>query len=119
MDEVALYDKTGRAVFRLCGTAFYDFMGQPRGFLVGSAVYDLRGQHRGFFVKNTVRDRMGRVMGFSADATCNGLAMPHANIPPIPYKNLPAPEPPAGLTDLPSPAEVPAWSIMRLENMLV
>jgi len=119
MDEEALYDKTGRAAFRLCGSVFHDFVGKPRGFLVGSTVYDLRGQHRGFYSKGVVRDRMGRVLGFCADADCNGLVLPHADIPPVPYKNLPAPEVPAGLAEVALPAEVPAWSIMRLENMLV
>ncbi len=119
MDEVTLYDKTGRAVYRLCDKVFYDFVGKPRGFLVGTTVYDLRGQHRGFFFKGMVRDRMGRVLGFSAEARRDGLALPYPDIPPVPYKNLPAPEPPAGLVELKCPVEAPAWSIMRLENTLV
>lgn len=119
MEETAIYGRYGKAVLRLCGSMFYDFLGKPRGFLVEETVYDLRGQHRGFFVKGLVRDRMGRVMGFVEDAPSNGLQLPLVDIPPVPYKNLSAPECPAQLSGLECPAAPSAWSIMRLENMLV
>ena len=119
MDETAIYGKLGKAAFRLCGRVFYDFMGKPRGFLVGNTIYDLRGQHRGFYITGLVRDRMGKVIGFTEDAHSNGLQLPLADIPPVPYRNLAAPEMPSGLPDMECPCLPPLWSIMRLENMLV
>ena len=119
MDEVALYNRDGRAIYRLCGAVFYDFQGKPRGFLVGKTVYDLRGQHRGFYVNRVVRDRMSKVIGFIEGAQVEELELPLTDIPPVPYKNLPAPEPPAGLVDRNCNGSPPIWSIMRLENLLV
>ncbi len=118
-DDVALYGRSGKSVYRLCETVFYDYQGKPRGFLVGRTIYDQQGQHRGFYVGNFVRDRRGKVLGFSEGASPNGLQLPFPEIPPIPYKNLPASDPPAGLTDRDCPAAPPVWSIMRLENLLV
>jgi hypothetical protein len=119
MDEIALYGRQGKAIYRLCGKVFYDFMGKPRGFLVEETIYDLRGQHRGFFIGKVVRDRMGKVIGYAQDAEVEGLALPPADIPPIPYKNLPPPEVPAELSDLVCPAAPAVWSVMRFENLLV
>jgi len=119
MGEKALYGRYGKAVYRLCGNVFYDFFGKPRGFLVGKTVYDLRGQHRGFYIRMVVRDRMGKVVGYAEEAEIDGLELPLVDIPPVPYKNLPAPDIPAGLVDLECPALPPLWSVMRLENLLV
>lgn len=119
MSETAIFDKFGKSAYRLCGTVFYDYVGKPRGFLAGSTVYDLRGQHRGFYLQNILWDRMGRVLGFNQEARFNGLTLPPPDIPPVPYKNLPAPEPPPGITEVTPPALVPIWSMMRLENLLV
>lgn len=82
-------------------------------------IYDLRGQHRGFFISGLVRDRMGKVVGFVEDARCPGLQLPDVSIPPVPYKNLPAPDCPAELTPKECAAAPPVWSVMRLENLLV
>ena len=119
MDEIVLFDRQGRAVYRLCSGVFYDFTGTPRGFLVEETVYDLRGQHRGFFIAGAVRDRTGRIVGFTEEAQVPGLELPMVEVPPVPYDNLPAPEVPAGLCDLVCSAAPPLWSIMRLENLLV
>jgi len=119
MDEIVLYDRYGQAVYRLCGSVFYDYLGKPRGLLVTSTVYDLRGQHRGFLIGGVLRDRMGRIVGFAEGARVEGLKLPYVDIPGVPYKNLPAPETPAGLCCLECPAAPPLWSVMRLENLLV
>lgn len=119
MNEKVLYNRYGRATFRLCGQTIYDYAGKPRGFLVGQTVYDIRGQHRGFLVELVVWDRMGRVVGFMDGAVVDGLKLPLVEVPPVPYKNLPPPEPPAGACELECPACIPQWSIMRLENLLV
>jgi hypothetical protein len=118
MDEV-LFNRYGKSVYRLCGAAFYDFYGKPRGFLVGKTVYDVRGQHRGFYVNQVVIDRMGRILGFAEGAQANGFKFPLVEIPPVPYKNLPAPEVPSDAADRRNPAIVPAWSMMQLGNLLV
>ena len=118
MEEV-LFNRYGKSVYRLCEAAFYDFQGKPRGFLIGKAIYDLRGQHRGYFDNCVMIDRMGRILGFSENAQSNGFKFPLVEIPPLPYKNLPAPEPPTEAIDRPVPARIPAWSMMPLENVLV
>jgi len=119
MNEEIIYNRHGRAVYRLCGTTIYDFIGKPRGFLVGKTIYDTRGQPRGFYIDRVVWDRMGRVVGFTPDGTAGELKLPEVEVPPVPYKNLPAPEPPPTATDLSCPPRISAWSIMRLENLLV
>ena len=119
MSETVIFNKFGRAAYRLCDTVFYDYVGKPRGFLVDRTVYDQRGQHRGYYVQNVLWDRMGRVAGFCQEAKLNGLSLPQPDIPPVPYKNLPAPEPPPGVTDMAPPALAPIWSMMQLENLLV
>ncbi|MEO0050847.1 MAG: 4-fold beta flower protein [candidate division WOR-3 bacterium] len=48
--EKVLYNRYGKAVFRVRGTVIYDYLGKPRGFVVGKTVYDILGQHRGFLV---------------------------------------------------------------------
>ncbi len=118
MNELSLYNRFGRSVYRLCGTCLYDYQGKPRGFVVGKAVYDTRGQHRGFWRNLVLWDRMGRVLGYAEEARVEGMSLPPVEIPPVPYKNLPAPEPPAGASDRDCPALIPAWSMMRLENLL-
>jgi hypothetical protein len=118
LDELVLYNRYGKAVYRLCEATLYDYFGKPRGFVVGKAVYDLRGQHRGFWQNDVVWDRMCRVVGYSHKARVEGLTLPPIEIPPVPYKNLPAPEPPAQAVDMECPAFVPAWSMMRLDNLL-
>ena len=100
MNETVIFNRFGRAAYRLCDRVFYDYVGKPRGFLVDRTVYDQRGQHRGFYVQNV-------------------LSLPQPDIPPVPYKNLPAPEPPSGVTDMTPPTLAPIWSMMRLENLLV
>lgn len=119
MEEIPIYGRYGTAHLRLCGNVFYDFQGNPKGFLVEQTIYDLRGQHRGFFIAGLVRDRMGKVVGFAEEAQTNGLQLPDVNMPPVPYKNLPAPECPAELTPKKCLPVLPAWSVMRLENFLV
>jgi len=117
--EKVIFNRFGKATYRLCGTVFYDFMGKPRGFLIGKTVYDLRGTHRGFFIEKVLYDRGGRVIGFVAGAVVNGLELPEVEVPPVPYKDLPAPEAPQNCVELDLPRTVPVWSIMRLENLLV
>lgn len=119
MEEMVLFNRFGKSVYRLCGAAFYDFQGKPRGFLVGDTIYDLRGQHRGFFAKGVAWDRMGRALGFTEEAQTNGLRLPMTEIPPVPYKNLPAPPAPQEAVDRAKPPLVPAWSLMQLENLLI
>lgn len=120
MEEVALFNKFGKSVYRLCGDIIYDYQGKPRGFLVGKTVYDMRGQHRGFYMGNVMRDRMGKILGFNENAKSNGLELPFPEIPPVPYNNLPAPESkPDGMMERECPAEPPVWSIMQLQNLLV
>uniref|UniRef100_A0A7V3PSU4 4-fold beta flower domain-containing protein n=1 Tax=candidate division WOR-3 bacterium TaxID=2052148 RepID=A0A7V3PSU4_UNCW3 len=119
MMEKVIFNRFGKATYRLCGTVFYDFMGKPRGFLIGKTVYDLRGTHRGFFIEKVLYDRGGRVIGFVAGAVVNGLELPEVEVPPVPYKDLPAPEAPQNCVELNLPRTVPVWSIMRLENLLV
>lgn len=119
MDETVVFNRYGKSVYRICHTVVYDFTGRPRGFLVGKTLYDLRGQHRGYYVDKVVWDRMGRVCGFVDGARVNGLEFPPCEVPPVPYRNLPEPPVPEGLKDLGMPGRVPAWSMMRLENLLV
>lgn len=119
MEETAIFNKLGKSVYRLCGSVFYDYLGKPRGFLAGKTVYDLAGQHRGFYVHKILWDRMGRILGFTMNASFNGVILPSPDIPPVPFKNLPAPALPDNLRDLPIPSLLPAWSMMRLENLLV
>ncbi|MEO0079792.1 MAG: 4-fold beta flower protein [candidate division WOR-3 bacterium] len=119
MNEEILYNRYGKAVYRVCGSTLYDFVGKPRGFLVGKTIYDTRGQLRGFYVDRVVWDRMGRVIGFAEGGKTDGLKFPEVEVPPVPYKNIPAPEPPSTAVDLACPNRVAAWSIMRLENLLV
>lgn len=119
MTEKVIYNRFGKATYRLREVVFYDFMGKPRGFLVGKTVYDIRGTHRGFFVQNVLYDRGGRVIGYVAGARIDGLTLPEPEVPPVPYKDLPAPETPANCVDLDLPRTAPVWSIMRLENLLV
>lgn len=118
-EEDIIYDRTGKSVLRVCGTLVYDFQGKPRGFVVGKTVYDLHGQHRGFYIDKLVRDRMGKILGFAEGARPNGLELPFAEIPPVAYKNLPAPPLPPDATDKECMARPSVWSVMRLENMLV
>ncbi len=117
--EKVIFNRYGKAVYRLCGTVFYDYMGNPRGFLIGKTVYDTLGQHRGFFIDNVLWDRMGRVIGFVFGAKVEDMNFPLVEFPPVPYKDLPPPEPPPNLIDLNCPARIPKWSIMPLENLLV
>jgi hypothetical protein len=119
MSETAVFNKLGKSVYRLCDEVFYDYLGKPRGYLAGRTVYDLAGQHRGFYLQNILWDRMGRVLGFSQEASFNGLLLPAPDIPPVAFKNIPAPVRPANLRDLPAPSLLPCWSMMRLENLLV
>ena len=119
MDELTIYDRFGKAALRLCGEVFYDYKGQPRGCLVGKTVYDSRGQHRGFFVARVLRDRMGKVVGFCDGARVEDLTLPECTIPPVPYKNLPAPDMHDGLDDKEFKGGPPMWSIMMLQNLLV
>ena len=118
LKELPWYDRHGKPVYRLCGTVLYDYMGKPRGFVVGKAIYDLRAQHRGFLHNRIVWDRMCRVLGYADDARLEGLSLPPVDIPPVPYKNLPAPEPPAEAVDRACTAFIPVWSMMRLDNLL-
>jgi hypothetical protein len=119
MDETVVFNRYGKSIYRVCYTLLYDFMGKPRGFLVGKTIYDLRGQHRGFYEGKVVWDRMGRVVGFADGANVNGLTLPAVEVPPVPYRNLPEPQPPEGLKDVDLPGHIPGWSMMRLENLLV
>jgi len=119
MNDIALYDRSGKSMLRLCQTVFYDYQGRPRGYLVGRTVYDLRGQHRGFYFNHIVRDRMGKVIGYAEGAMSNGIDFPFPDIPPVPYRNVASPDTPAELQDKDCPNCPPAWSIMRLENLLV
>jgi len=118
LSELPLYNRYGKAVYRLCQAVLYDYHGQPRGFVVGQAIYDLRGQHRGFWRRQVVWDRMCRVVGYAHDAQLADLALPPVEIPPLPYANQPAPQVPAGVVEKDCPTCVPAWSMMRLENLL-
>lgn len=118
MLEKVLYNRYGKAVFRIRNTVIYDFLGKPRGFLVGKTVYDTLGQHRGFLIDKVLWDRMGRVIGYEVGAKINGLDLPPVEVPPVPYKDLPAPVPPANAVDRECPNRVPVWSIMQLENLL-
>jgi len=118
LSERVLFNRQGKAVYRLCENVVYDYTGKPRGFVVGKAVYDLSGQHRGFWQNHAVWDRMCRVVGYAREAKIEGLALPTIEFAPVPYKNLPAPEPPAEMVDMECPAFVPKWSMMRLESLL-
>ena len=117
--ELPIYDKFGTAHYRLCDLVFYDYQGKTRGFLVGEAVYDIRGQHRGFYKAYVMRDRMGMVIGFAEGARIEGMTLPLVNIPSVPYRNLPAPEPPPGCNHKDCREGPPKWSMMPLGNMLV
>jgi hypothetical protein len=116
--EQVLYNKWGKAVFRLLDAVLYDYKGRPRGFIVGTTVYDIRGEHRGFWRDLIVSDRMHRVIGYAHGASIKGLVLPLVEIPPLVYRDLPAPKPPPGLTELECPAFVAVWSMMQLENLL-
>jgi hypothetical protein len=116
--EQVLYNKWGKAVYRLCGTVLYDYRGRPRGFIVGTTVYDLRAEHRGFWQNLVVSDRMRRVIGFAPGACIKGLVLPLVEIPPLAYRDLPAPALPDGATELECTAFVPIWSMMQFENLL-
>jgi len=116
--EQVLFNRYGRAVYRLKGDVLYDYRGRPRGFVVGTAVYDLRVGHRGFWQNLVLSDRMRRVIGFAQGARVSGLALPPIEIPPLPYTDLPAPALPDEAVDLECPAFMPAWSMMQLENLL-
>ncbi|MEO0019255.1 MAG: 4-fold beta flower protein [candidate division WOR-3 bacterium] len=116
--EKVLYNRYGKAVFRVRGTVIYDYLGKPRGFVVGKTVYDILGQHRGFLVDKVLLDRGGRVIGYEVGAVVNGLNLPPVEVPPVAYKDLPPPEPPENAVDLECPNRIPLWSIMQLENFL-
>jgi len=113
-----LYNKWGKAVFRLRETLVRDFRGRPRGFVVGSTVYDIRGEHRGFWHDLIVSDRMRRIIGFSPGASIAGLALPQFEFPPLVYRDAPAPELPEELTEVEYQGVVAVWSLMQLENLL-
>ena len=117
--EVPFFDKLGQPVYRLCDNVFFDYAGKPRGFLVSEAVYDLRGQLRGFCKSQVMRDRMGKVIGFGEGARIEGLTLPVVNIPPVPFRNLPAPNPPEGCEPKEARDGPPRWSMMPLANMLI
>lgn len=117
--DMPIYDKHGRPQYRICDFVFYDYQGKPRGFLAGEAVYDLRGQHRGFYKNYVMRDRMGMVIGFTEGARVSGLTLPMVDIPPVAYRNLPAPEPPPGCDPKECREGPPMWSMMPLGNMLI
>ena len=116
--EHVLFDRHGKAVYRLCGAVFYDFKGRPRGFVAGRTVYDLRAQHRGFWQNWVLSDRMRRVVGFGQEARIIGLTLPPTEIPLLPFANQPAPETPAEAVDLQYVMYMPAWSMMQLNNLL-
>ena len=116
--EHVLFDRYGKAVYRLCGAVFYDFKGRPRGFVAGKTVYDLRAQHRGFWQNWVLSDRMRRVVGFGQEARIIGLTLPPTEIPLLPFANQPAPELPAEAVDLHYVMFTPAWSMMQLNNLL-
>lgn len=116
--ELVLYNRWGKAVFRLRGTDVYDFKGRPRGFVVGTTVYDLRGEHRGFWKDLLITDRMRRIAGFTPGASIPGLNLPLVEFPPLVYKDFPAQAPPPGLTELEFQGFVAVWSMMQLENLL-
>ncbi|HTW91730.1 MAG TPA: hypothetical protein VMH22_08480 [bacterium] len=116
--EIPLYNRWGKAIFRLRGTEIYDFKGRPRGYVVGTSVYDLRGEHRGFWKDLIISDRTRRIVGFSPGASIPGLSLPLVEFPPLVYKDFPAPKPPPGLTEVDFQGFVAAWSVMQFENML-
>jgi hypothetical protein len=116
--EIVLYNKWGKAVFRLRGTVLYDFKGKPRGFTVGTTVYDIRGEHRGFWQSFVVSDRMRRVIGFTVGANIKGLALPPVEFPPLVYRDLPAPPLPSAAVELECPTFLAVWSMMQFENLL-
>jgi len=116
--EQVLFNKWGKAVYRLREGVVYDYRGRPRGFIVGTTVYDLRGEHRGFWRNLLVSDRMRRVIGFAPGASMHGLVLPPVEIPPLAYRDLPAPSPPSGLTELECAPFIPVWSMMQFENLL-
>jgi hypothetical protein len=116
--ELVLYNKWGKAVFRLREKVLYDFQGRPRGFVVGTTVYGIRGEHRGFWKNLIVSDRTRRVIGYAAGASIQGLVLPQYEFPPLVYRDLPAPELPEELTELECPSFVAVWSVMQFENLL-
>jgi hypothetical protein len=116
--EYVLYNKWGKAVFRLRENLVRDFRGRPRGFVVGTTVYDIRGEHRGFWHELIVSDRMRRVIGFAPGASIKGLALPLVEFPPLVYRDQPAPELPEALTEAEFQGAVAVWSMMQLENLL-
>ena len=116
--ELVLYNKWGKAVYRLRETVVYDFQGRPRGFVVGTTVYDIRGEHRGFWKNLIVSDRTRRVIGYAAGASIQGLALPPYEFPPLVYRDLPAPEMPDELTELEYQPCVAVWSVMQFDNLL-
>jgi hypothetical protein len=116
--ELVLYNKWGKAAFRLRETVVYDFQGRPRGFIVGTTVYDIRGEHRGFWQNLIVSDRTRRIIGYAAGASIQGLVLPPYEFPPLVYRDLPAPELPDGLTEPECQPCVAVWSVMQFENLL-
>jgi len=116
--EVVLYNKWGKAVFRLREPVLYDFQGRPRGFVVGTTIYDVRGEHRGFWHNLIVSDRTRRVIGYAAGASIQGLVLPAYEFPPLVYRDLPPPALPEELTELEYQPCVAVWSVMQFENLL-
>jgi hypothetical protein len=116
--EHVLYNKWGKAVFRVREHVLYDFRGRPRGFVVGTTIYDIRGEHRGFYQNMIVSDRMRRVIGYAAGATIKGLDLPQYEFPPLVYRDMPPPPLPPGLAELECPPFIAAWSVMQFENLL-
>ena len=116
--ELVLYNKWGKAVFRLREPVVYDFQGRPRGFMVGTTLYDIRGEHRGFWKNLIVSDRTRRIIGYAAGASIQGLVLPQYEFPPLVYRDLPAPELPEELTELECQPCVAVWSVMQFENLL-
>ena len=116
--ELVLYNKWGRAVYRLRENVVYDFQGRPRGFMVGTTLYDIRGEHRGFWQNLIISDRTRRVIGYAAGASIQGLVLPPYEFPPLVYRDLPAPELPDELIELDYQPCVAVWSVMQFENLL-
>lgn len=116
--ELVLFNRWGKAAFRLIGTVLYDYKGRARGFTVGSTVYDIRGEHRGFWQNLMVSDRMRRVIGYAHGASIKGLVLPPVEFPPLVYRDDPPPPVPAGLAELECPQFIAVWSMMQFENLL-
>ena len=116
--EHVLYNKWGKAVFRVRESVLYDFKGRPRGFIVGTTVYDIRGEHRGHWQNLLVSDRMHRIIGYAHGASIKGLVLPPVEFPPLVYRDDPPPPVPEGLVELECPPFVASWSMMQFENLL-